>query len=271
MDVSFWCENAKIDGWYNLRKHIQVKENTTCESKLSSSFYGPSKKTQYLFGGLNATKNMSRKPNKKSAKLDQIPSCVSIFALVFLHPDVCLHTLNINLPSIHELTIPLLISACFGVAQSTSGWNVDIHSNMKRRTWGGLCGRSTPSWSWSSPSFLAVCLSPKLYPQCLVENKLPALPPLIVCFLGGFFHLTGTNEWTELWHLCEYVDRHVHTPGPVPEPGEQGAAGEHQTSRSGYPGVTLKSAQKTNAKQKQQKKKSSEEQERVVFCCCNLQ
>ena len=83
----------------------------------------------------------------------------------------------------------------------------------------------------------------------------------------AFFPLTGANEWTELWHLCEYTDRHVHSPGPVPEPGEQGAAGEHQTGRPGYPGVALTEAEVTNAKQKQQQEeKKKKVKKRGIGC-----
>lgn len=84
----------------------------------------------------------------------------------------------------------------------------------------------------------------------------------------AFFPLTGANEWTELWHLCEYTDRHVHSPGPVPEPGEQGAAGEHQTGRPGYPGVALTEAEVTNAKQKQQQQeeKKKKVKKRGIGC-----
>lgn len=130
------------------------------------------------------------------------------------------------------------------------------------------------------------CSPPPLLPACVFRtfprNAFQKMcthnaPPLIRLIVSSWLFsplppFTGANEWTELWHLCEYTDRHVHPPGPVPEPGEQGAAGEHQTGGSGHPGVTLTEAEITNAKQKQQQqqKKSQKRGEWVVFCCCNL-
>lgn len=47
----------------------------------------------------------------------------------------------------------------------------------------------------------------------------------------------GADHGAELRPLCEHADRHVHQQGLLPEPGEQGAAGEHQQGREGHQGV----------------------------------
>lgn len=112
--------------------------------------------------------------------------------------------------------------------------------------------------SWCLPVSPVSHLS-SLPPPTVLQKTYPrshSLSALIVCFFVDFFPLVGANEWTELWHLCEHADRHVHPPGPVPEPGEQGAAGEHQTGRAGHPGLALVGDRISDAKQKQRLKKS---------------
>lgn len=56
---------------------------------------------------------------------------------------------------------------------------------------------------------------------------------VVVCTTAGAAHRA------ELRQLCEHPDRHVHQQGLLPEPREQGSAGEHQQSCEGHQSLRL--------------------------------
>lgn len=100
-----------------------------------------------------------------------------------------------------------------------------VHRNpwlTKNILWGLIAAYSCTS-KW------VLCL------KCYLPGKRSCNFPHLSSSLAS--RLAGTNQWAELWGLCDDFDGHLHQPGAVSDFGEQNLVGKHQPSRSRHPGV----------------------------------